>query len=148
MSLERDPRWVSLASVLLEHSTSVRPGDRLLIIMRETHCFPLAREVHRRAIELGAFPQTLFGSVLFDRDRLVLGTPEQVEWVPELFKEAMQWADVCVDLRGATNLYELSGVATQRVSRYRRAEGTISAIRTEGTRWVLVRVPNETLAQQ
>jgi len=148
MNYERDNRWVDLADVLISHSTSVRESDRVLIIMRETGTFPLAREIYRLAVARGAYPQTLFASALFDRDKLLSGNDGQAEWVPELFRNAMEWADVCIDLRGAANLYELSGIDIRLISLHRKAEGVISALRTAKTRWVIVRVPTETLAQQ
>ena len=147
MSHDRDERWVDLAKILASHSTAVSKNDRVLIVMREPETFPLAREIYRQAIARGAFPQTLFTSVFFERDKLLEGTEEQVGWVPELFYKGMEWADVCFDLRGATNLHELSGVDTALVAAHRKAEGKISALRTSGTRWVIVRVPSPTLAQ-
>ena len=61
----------------------------------------------------------------------------------------MQWADVYIGLRGASNPNELHGIAPERITAFRRrALGKVSALRTEKTRWVLVRVPNAAFAQQ
>src|SRR3712207_5274187 len=59
----------------------------------------------------------------------------------------MEWADVYIGLRGARNQHELAGIPTERLTAHRRALGAISAWRNEQTRWVLVRVPNESFAQ-
>ncbi|MGB9687083.1 MAG: aminopeptidase, partial [Rectinema subterraneum] len=147
MNYDRDMRWVELGKILVDYSTNVSKGDRVLIIMREPATFPLAREIYRHSIFRGAFPQTLFTSVLFERDKLIEGSEEQAAWVPELFYKGMEWADVCFDLRGATNLFEFSGIDTTHVAAHRKAEGIISALRTSKTRWVIVRLPSPTLAQ-
>jgi aminopeptidase len=60
----------------------------------------------------------------------------------------MEWADVYIGLRGFRNPHEFAGVSTERLSAHKRALGKTSAMRTELTRWVLVRVPNEAFAQQ
>lgn len=143
-----DKRWDALGETLVQYSTQTEPGDRVLIIMRETETFPLARTSFRHAILAGAYPQTLFSSAYFQRDLLALGSDAQAEWIPELYREAMEWADVCIDLRGARNLYEYEDIDANRLAQNRRAEGYISALRTSETKWTICRVPNEAFAQQ
>jgi aminopeptidase len=76
------------------------------------------------------------------------GSQQQLDWVPEMMAYGMDWADVYLGLRGARNPFEYSNVSSERVTAHKRAMGTISGMRTEKTRWVLVRVPSESLAQQ
>jgi len=147
MTHSTDKRWDQLAGVLVDHSVETGKDDRVLVIMREPETFPLARAVYARLTERGAFPQVLFQSVYLEKELMKHGTHEQVAWVPELFETGMKWADVCIDIRGAANLSEFAGIATDIVSLHRKAEGKISALRTTGTRWVLIRVPNEAFAQ-
>jgi aminopeptidase len=146
--MDYDSRWGELARVLVDYSTRTQAGDRCIIIMRELESFPLARAVYARAVELGAYPQVLFNSTYLQRDLMRLGTTEQVGWEPELYTHAMEWADVCVDLRAATNLYEFADIDTATVSLHRKAEGTVSALRTRTTRWTICRIPTAAIAQQ
>lgn len=148
MIVSTDKRWNEVAKVLVDYSTNTSEGDRVLIIMREPETFPLLRAVSARCVAVGAYPQVLFYSIYLERDLMKLGTIEQAEWVPEVWQHAMEWADVCIDLRGARNLYEYNDIAPERVSAHRKAEGKISALRTQTTRWTLSRVPTEALAQQ
>lgn len=142
------PRWNDVAKVLVDYATAVTAGEKVLIIMREPDIFPAVRAVHRRAVEAGARVQTLFYSMFLQRDLLRLGSEDQVSWVPDLWRDAMHWADVCIDLRGARNLNEFGGIPSERVTMLRKAEGEISSLRTSETRWTLLRVPNESFAQQ
>lgn len=137
-----------VAQILVRYSTRVERNDRVLIVMREVESFELARSVAREAQRHGARVQTLFSSALMQADLLREGAEEQVGWVPELWRFAMEWADVCIDLRGFRNPHEFQGVASGRIALLRKAEGEISALRTAKTRWSLVRVPTEALAQQ
>lgn len=143
-----DARWSELAKILVNYSTRTRPGERVLITMMEPETFPLTRAVHAEAIKAGGLPHVEFQSVLLERDLMLYGTAEQLDWVPELSAQGMEWADVYIGLRGARNPFEFSGVSENRLAAHRRAIGKISALRNERTRWVLVRVPNESFAQQ
>lgn len=66
------------------------------------------------------------------------GTPEQAAWVPEIEAYGMEWADVYLGLRGAHNLYETADIPAE----------VLSAHRWQKTRWCLIRVPDESFAQQ
>lgn len=143
-----EERWQRLAEVLVHYSTGVAKGDRVVIIMRETDTLPLVRCVHREAVRAGAYPQVLFSSCYLERDLMLHGGKEQLDWVPEVWRQALEWSDVCVDLRGATNPFEFEGIPAEVLSAHKRSDGVISALRTRRTRWVLVRVPNVNFAQQ
>lgn len=143
-----DPRWKQLAEVLVNYATGTRPGEKVLISMVEETTFPLARAVHAEVVKAGGLPHVEFQSVILERDLMLHGTDEQLAWVPELSAHGMQWADVYVGLRGARNPFEFSGISPDRLAAHKRSLGRVSAMRNELTRWVLVRVPNESFAQQ
>ena len=143
-----DPRWEQLARTLVTYSTSVQPGEKVMITMMEEDTFPLARAVYREVVRAGGLPQVEFQSVLLERDLMLLGSPAQLDWVPELSTYGMEWADVYIGLRGARNPFEFSGVPPEKLTAHKKAMGKVSAMRNELTRWVLIRVPNESFAQQ
>src|SRR5829696_1048735 len=142
-----DRRWSQLGEILVNYSTRTQAGDRLLITMMEPETFPLALAVYEHAVRAGAFPQVQFASAYLERALLMHGSDELVARVPDLERGGMEWADVSIGLRGARNPNELAGIPTERLALHRRALGAISALRNEQTRWVLVRVPNESFAQ-
>ncbi len=143
-----DPRWDTLADVLVNYSTRARSGEKALITMMEVETFPLARAVHAQAIKIGAFPHVEFQSAYLERDLMRYGSQAQIDRVPEMQAHGMEWADVYIGLRGARNPHEFAGISPDRIAAHKRAMGHISTMRTDLTRWVLVRVPNESLAQQ
>jgi aminopeptidase len=142
-----DPRWERLGDILVNYSTKVQPGERVMIAMIEVETFPLARAVYRSAVKAGAFPQVQFLSETLRHSLLRYGNAEQINWVPEIEKAGMEWADVYIGLRGAHNLYELQDVPADILAANQKAMGTVSSLRWEKTRWCLVRVPNESFAQ-
>jgi aminopeptidase len=142
-----DRRWSQLGEILVDYSTRIQVGDRLLITMMEQETFPLTLAVYEHAVRAGAFPQVQFASAYLDRALLMHGSDELIARVPDLERNGMEWADVYIGLRGARNPHEFAGIPTKRLADHKRALGAISALRNEQTRWVLVRVPNETFAQ-
>jgi aminopeptidase len=143
-----DPRWDQLADILVNYSTGIRSREKVLITMVEVETLPLARAVYAQAIRAGALPQIEFQSAYLERDLMLYGSPEQLDWVPEMQAHGMEWADVYIGLRGARNPHEFHDIAPEKISAHKRAMGKVSAMRNELTRWVLVRVPNESFAQQ
>lgn len=143
-----DPRWSQLGDILVNYSTRVQTGERLLITMMEADTLPLTLAVHEQAIKAGALPQIQFASAYLERSLLRFGNQAQIDWVPELERYGMEWADAYIGLRGASNPHELAGIPADRLAAHKRAMGVVSSLRNEHTRWVLIRVPNASFAQQ
>lgn len=143
-----DKRWKELADVLVNYSTGVQPGERVMIAMAELAAYPLTHAVYEAAIKAGAYPQVQFLSETLRHSVMKHGSREQVSWVPEIESYGMEWADVYFGLRGAHNLHEHADVPAQVLAANQKAMGQISALRWEKTRWCLVRVPNAAFAQQ
>ena len=143
-----DPRWHQLAETLVNYSTAVQPGERVMIAMGEVETWPLVQAVYAAAVKAGGLPQVQFLSETLRRALLTHGTPEQWAWTPEIEAHGMAWADVYFGLRGGANLYELADVPAPALAANQAAMGKVSTLRWQQTRWCLVRVPNAAFAQQ
>lgn len=143
-----DPRWQHLADILVNYSTGVKKGERVLITMMETETFPLAKAVYAATVKAGGLPFVEFQSAYLERDLMRLGSDEQVDWVCEMQAKGMEWADAYIGLRGARNPNEFSDIEANKIAGHKRSMGKISSMRNDLTRWVLIRVPNESFAQQ
>lgn len=127
--------WDQLAQILVGYSTGTRAGEKVLITMMEVDTLPLARAVYAEAVKVGALPHIEFQSAYLERDLMLCGTVEQLDWVPELQAHGMEWADVYVGLRGARNPHEFGDIPPERIMIHKRSMGKVSAIRNEQTRW-------------
>lgn len=143
-----DDRWRELAHILVHHSVTVQPGDRVMIAMGEIETFPLVHAVYEAAIQAGAYPQVQFLSESLRHLVMRHGDTAQTEWVPEMEAHGMEWADVYLGLRGAFPLAIHGGIPDDVLAANQRAMGRISTLRWQKTRWCLVRVPNAVLAEQ
>jgi aminopeptidase len=142
-----DGRWNQLADILINYSTQVKPGEHVLITMLEVETFPLVRALYSEAVKAGGLPYVEFQSMYLERDLMLYGKQEQLDWVPEMQSFGMEWADVYIGVRGARNLHEFSGIASEKITAHRRVLGKVSSLRNQ-TRWSLIRVPNESFSQQ
>ena len=143
-----DRRWQQVADVLVGYSTDVQPRERVMIAMVEAETFPLAQAVYEACVKAGAFPQVQFLSEKLRHAALKYGNADQQSWLPEIEAYGMQWADVYFGLRGASNPRLMSDIPASALAANQRAQGLISTMRWGKTRWCLVRVPNESMAQQ
>lgn len=143
-----DNRWNKLGSLLVNYSTRVKPGERVMIAFGELESYPLVSAVYEACIRAGGYPQVQFLSDEFNRQLLVHGSPDQIDWIPEIEVQGMNWADVYLGLRGASDPDIFKGIDAGRLSSLRKAMGAISTLRWQKTRWCLVRVPNSSLARQ
>ncbi len=143
-----DKRWKQLGDLLVNYSTEVKPGERVMIAMGELESYPLVHAVYEAAIQAGAYPQVQFISETLRRSVLRYGSEQQLRWVPEIEAYGMEWADVYFGLRGAHNLNEQWDIPADRLALNQAAMGKVSTLRWQKTRWCLVRVPNADFAQQ
>ena len=143
-----DKRWMQLGELLVNYSVKVKPGEKVMIAMVEPESYPLMYAIYENVIKAGGFPQVQFLSEELNRLVLKHGTEEQIGWVPEVEMYGMEWADVYFGLRGAHNLNVFWDVPSDKLSLLRKAMGKVSTARWEKTRWCLLRVPNEALAEQ
>ena len=133
-----DPRWREVADVLVGYSTAVQPRERVMIAMVETASLPLAQAVYEACIKAGAYPQIQFLSEDLRHLLLKFGDAEQQRWVPEIEAYGMEWADVYFGLRGASNPHRMSDIAAPVLAANQAAQGKVSTLRWEKTRWCLV----------
>lgn len=143
-----DRRWQQLGDLLVQYSTGVEPGERVMIAMQELESYPLAHALYAATIRAGGYPQIQFLSESLRRLVLKYGSEDQVAWVPEIEAYGMEWADVYFGLRGGYNLFEHHDIPAERLALSQVAMGKISSLRWEKTRWCLLRIPNAVFAQQ
>lgn len=143
-----DKRWTKLGDLLVNYSMKVKPGEKVLIAMKELEAYPLTHAIYEAAIKAGAYPQVQFVSEELNHLILEHGSMDQIRWVPEIEKYGMEWADVYFGLRAAHNLNTHWNISSEHLSAHRKAMGEVSTARWKKTRWCLLRLPNAALAEQ
>src|SRR5512135_618054 len=102
-----DVRVQRFAKILVEHSTRVAPGDRILI-EATTAAEPLVRELFSQILERGGIPHVMLalpGMMPFCQDELYLtyAKDAQLDYVPAFYKLAYDEFEGRIRVKSATN---------------------------------------------
>ena len=144
-----DPRITKLAETLVGYSTALQPGEKVLI---EAFDIPEAMvcELVRTAREAGADPLVLLKNARVDRALRVHASETQMKLMAEVEATAMKNVDAYIGIRGNYNIAELSDVPVERQQLYLANiwQKVHLDIRIPKTRWVVLRWPHYSMAQQ
>lgn len=146
-----DPRISKLASVLVDYSLEIKPGQQFLITAD-----PLARDltlsVYEEAIKAGAHVTIMQPLPGADEIFFKHASEQQLEYVSPIRKLMIETFDATLSLGAPENRRTLAGVDPKRMSRNQKANQGIMktymerAAKTE-LRWCVTVVPNNAHAQ-
>jgi aminopeptidase len=141
-----DPRYQKLAKLLVEYSTELKKGDRVLI---DAIDIPddFTIELMRVARRAGATPLVEVRHGRITRE-VLRGTDDQhAALVRDLEMFRMKRVQAYIALRGSANINEASDVPGNRMSLYSRVLRPVLNYRVNKTRWVVLRWPTPSMAQ-
>ncbi|MCA9741883.1 MAG: aminopeptidase [Deferribacteres bacterium] len=145
----KDPRHQQLAQVLINHSTRLQKGERILIEAIDVP-HDLVVELIRQARDGGGVPFVTLKSNEVSR-ALVSALPEQGFKSWGQFEAArMQEMDAYIGIRGSHNIAEMSDVSSSQLGFYKShfLKPVHFDIRVPKTKWVVLRYPTSSMAQQ
>ncbi len=144
----RDPRVEALASLLIEYSVDLKPGERILIECMGLE-IPLAKALIRKAYAVGARPFLTVKDHELLAALLEGASGEHLEEVGRLEAERMAMMDAYIGVRAGRNAAEMSSVAPQQYALYQKHwwEPVHTKIRVPKTKWCVLRYPNHAMAQ-
>lgn len=144
-----DQRIEVLAKNLVEYSMAVKPGDKVYIHYVGSSTANLARQIVKEVYRVGGLPFPHFTDSKMEREMLLGCTKEQLEIMAEKDASEMAQMDCYVGIRGSENVNELADVPSEKMSLYGRLYTTPvhHEIRVPKTRWVVLRYPNDAMAQ-
>ncbi len=145
-----DPRNRQFAEMLVGYSMAVQGGDNVLVEAIGEDTLPLARDVVSVALERGALVQTEFRDEAMLRRILLHGTREQIAALAKFALPRMRKMQCYIGIRGTSNTRELSDVPAEKQSLFTElVQGPVHLkVRVPKTRWVVLRYPNDAMAQQ
>src|SRR5512146_1257807 len=112
-----DPRYTKLAKLLVEYSTALKKGDRILLDMIDVPD-EFSIELMRAARAAGAIPVIEVRHTRINRE-LLLGTTEaQATLVRDLELARMKKMQAYIAVRGAANANENADVPGERMAVY------------------------------
>lgn len=144
-----DHRIVKLADNLVNFSMEVKPGDKVCIDYIGEDTEPLARQLVKAVYQAKGVPFVHYTSQRVLREVLLNCTKEQMEFMAKRDCAEMEQMDCYVAVRGSENVAELSDVPAENMRMYELyyRKPVHTDIRVPKTRWVVLRYPNDAMAQ-
>ena len=143
-----DPRMTKLANVLINYSTEVKAGDKILIEAIDVPA-DIVFELVRVAGQAGALPLVSIKSNEILRSLLTHGSEDQIKLIADVEAQRMKQVQAYIGLRGNLNVAELCDVPEDKMKLYQSIwwKSVHGDIRVRHTRWVVLRYPSHSMAQ-
>lgn len=144
----KDPRYTSLADLLVHHSMRVQHGEKVLI---EAFDIPvdfttaLIRQIHTA----GGLPLVSTYSPQVMRTLIQCATETQMAYIGQVELQRMQGVQCYVGIRGSQNIAEMSDIPADQMKLYEKLwmKPVHSDTRVKKTKWVVLRWPTASMAQ-
>jgi len=142
-----DPRCDRLASLLVNFSTRLKPGEKVLI---DAFDIPVEMTVAliRAAKEAGALPYVQINQARVSREIALTATAEQLDFASKHELTRMKNMAAYIAVRGSENIAESSDVPAEQMKLVARKLKPVLDHRVKKTRWCVLRWPSASMAQQ
>lgn len=145
----KDLRIEKLANNLLTFSVDIQKGENILIEVLGEDGIPLAKELVKKAEELGARPQ--FNIINYELLRVMLSNAdeEQIKLYAKHDEARMKEMDAYIGIRATSNTAELNGISKEIMELYNKYYTVPVHFeeRVKNTKWCILRYPNDAMAQ-
>lgn len=145
----KDPRIEKLANNLLTYSVNIQKQDNILIEILGEDGIPLAKELIKKAEELGAKPYFNIINYEILRTMLENATEDQIKLYSKHDTQRMKDMDAYIGIRATPNTSELNGISKEIMEVYNKYYNTPVHFeeRVKNTKWCILRYPNPSMAQ-
>jgi len=144
-----DPRVTVLAQNLIQYSCALQYGEKVLI---ENTGFeaPLVKELLKEVYRVGGLPFVSIKDSSIERAWLLGASEEQVQMRARYEAARMNEMDAYIGIRSGVNSAELSDVPADKMAQYNKYLWKVvhENIRVAKTKWVVLRYPSPSMAQQ
>lgn len=141
-----DPRYTKLAKLLVNYSTELKKGERILLDMIDVPD-EFTVELIRAVRAAGATPFVETRHTRVGREQLLGMTEAQAKDVRDLELTRMKKMQAYIAIRGADNMNETSDVPSDRMKLYSKVIRPVQDYRVNKTRWCVLRWPTPSMAQ-
>lgn len=142
-----DLRVKQLADVLVNYSCNVQKNEKVLINYEGECCKPLVKQLIKNIYARGGMPYVEMRDSSVTREILLGATEEQMDFLNEYQLMQMKGMDCYIAIRAGSNTSELSDVPSDKLNMYCRKTQPVLDYRVNETKWVVLRYPNESMAQ-
>ncbi len=145
----KDKRNEILARLLIDYSCELKAGEILYLEIKGKETLELGKQVIRIATEKGAIPFWYYNDESLLRQWVSTATDDQFKKQAELHLELMKRADAYIGLRGSDNPFDLADINPKQLDKQKTLfyKPVHLEERVKRTKWVVLRYPNNAMAQ-
>lgn len=143
-----DPRNTKLADLLINYSTEMKPGQKILIEVTG-EATELVAEIVKTAYKAGALPYIAVNEPQLSRVLFSEATETQFKDMARWEVARMKEMDAYISIRAGMNVSEMSAVPHERMKLHSEHyyKPLHIDLRVEHTNWCVLRYPNPSMAQ-
>ena len=142
-----DNRIKKLSNVLVNYSTNIQDGEKVLIEFEGEECLPLIRQIIKDIYKAGGMPYVNIYNSSITRELLLEANEEQLQFLMETRLHQMKGMDAYISVKGGYNTAELADISSKQLNLYNRILNPVLDYRVSKTKWVILRYPNNSMAQ-
>ncbi|MCI8362737.1 MAG: aminopeptidase [Clostridia bacterium] len=144
-----DARIEQLTDLLLTHSISLQPGEKVYIEYNGSGADSLVEEVIRKIYKYGGIPFIHHFDMNLRRELLMNCNKEQLKLMSDLALEEMKQMDCFIGIRSYMNSCELADIPSENLSMFSKLyfSPVHSEQRVNHTKWVILQYPVPAFAQ-
>ncbi|MFH1372579.1 MAG: aminopeptidase [bacterium] len=145
----KDKRNEILARLLIDYSCKLKKGEVLYLEIKGKETLELGKQVIRIATEKGAIPFWFYNDESLLRQWVGKAGDDQFRKQAELHLELMKRADAYIGLRGSDNPFDMADIASSQMDKLKTLfyKPVHLEERVKRTKWVVLRYPNNAMAQ-
>jgi aminopeptidase len=145
----KDKRNEILARQLLDYSVKIQPGELLYLEIKGKETIELGKQVVRLATERGATTFWYYNDESIIRQWVRSAKDDQFKQLADVHLDIMKKADAYIGLRGSDNPFDLADIDQSQIDKQNTLfyKPVHLEERVKRTRWVVLRYPNNAMAQ-
>ena len=141
-----------IAQILVDHSTCVKPGDRVAI-ETTSNAVSLVSEIYELVLLRGGHPHVLINLPEQEKLLFTYGNEDQLSYIPTFQKLVTEQFEVYIRVRAEIDPRVLSGTSPQKQSLRQKGMAPVRNMMlqrgaTNSLRWVLTQIPTEGYANE
>lgn len=145
----RDPRVNEMARVLVDYSTRIKKGDRVLISAVGFEAAPLVKEVYALCLKRGAeYVEYSFSEPEIDRQFYSMATKKQLEQFPQHKLDFYKTLTAYIGISASINSMVNANSNQKAMTAYQKLTRPLVDQRVRHTKWVVTRFPTHGAAQE
>ena len=141
-----DPRYTKLAELLVNYSTELKKGDRILLEMIDVPD-EFAIQLMRVVRKAGGIPLIEARHTRLTRELMRETSQQHADLVHDVEIFRMKKVQAYIGVRGADNASETSDVPSDKAALYGKTLRPLQDYRVNKTRWCILRWPTASMAQ-